>query len=86
VAHSVIRAANILSTSAGLGLAGIGAADIEAKGEVYDVERVRDFSGAYIRAAQYTGTRQIRVILYAKRDPFCATTGERLTRATLAFC
>jgi hypothetical protein len=38
----------------GLGAAGIGAADIEAKGEVYGLERIRDFSGTYIRAAQYS--------------------------------
>ena len=30
------------------------------------------------------GTRQIRVILYGKRDPFCVTTGERLVEDKLA--
>ena len=38
----------------GIGAAGIGASDIEANGEVYGLERVRDFSGAYVRAPQIT--------------------------------
>jgi hypothetical protein len=52
VAHSVIRPANILSTSAGLGAAGVGATPIQANGEVYGLERVGDVSGAFVRAAQ----------------------------------
>jgi len=38
----------------GIGAAGIGASDFEANGEVYGLERVRDFSGAYVRAPQIT--------------------------------
>ena len=38
----------------GLGAAGIGAADIKARGEVYGLEHPRDLSGAYTRAAQGT--------------------------------
>lgn len=42
----------------GLGAAGIGAAEIEAKGEVYGLENIRDLSGSYTganyRAAQNT--------------------------------
>jgi len=40
----------------GLGAAGIGAAEIEAKGEIYGLENIRDLSGSYVgadyRAAQ----------------------------------
>jgi hypothetical protein len=36
----------------GLGAAGIGISKIEAKGEVYGLERLRDFPGAYIQAPQ----------------------------------
>jgi len=38
----------------GLGAAGIGAADIKARGEVYGLEHPRDLSEAYTRAAQAT--------------------------------
>jgi hypothetical protein len=36
----------------GLGAGGIGTAKIEAKGEVYGLERLRNFPGAYIQAPQ----------------------------------
>ena len=36
----------------GLGVAGIGAAPIQANGEIYGLERVGDVSGAFVRAAQ----------------------------------
>ena len=38
----------------GLGAEGIDVADIEAKGEVYGLERLQDFSGTYVRAPQIT--------------------------------
>jgi hypothetical protein len=38
----------------GLGAEGIDVADIEAKGEVYGLERLQDFSGTYVRAPQLT--------------------------------
>jgi hypothetical protein len=41
----------------GLGAAGIGIAKIETKGEIYGLERLRDFPGAYIQAPQ-TGTEK----------------------------
>jgi hypothetical protein len=36
-------------TVGGLGVGGIGISKIEAKGEVYGLERLRDFPGAYIQ-------------------------------------
>src|SRR6202035_3159821 len=36
-------------TVGGLGVGGIGISKIEAKGEVYGLERLRDFSGAYVQ-------------------------------------
>src|SRR3954449_10119655 len=36
-------------TVGGLGVGGIGLSKIEAKGEVYGLERLRDFPGAYIQ-------------------------------------
>jgi hypothetical protein len=33
----------------GLGVGGIGVSKIEAKGEVYGLERLRDFPGAYVQ-------------------------------------
>jgi hypothetical protein len=38
----------------GLGAEDIDVADIEAKGEVYGLERLQDFSGTYVRAPQLT--------------------------------
>jgi len=38
----------------GLGAEGIEVSNIEAKGEVYGLERLQDFPGTYIRAAQIT--------------------------------
>ena len=46
----------------GLGAAGIGAAKIEAKGEVYGLERLSDFSGDYIQAPQ-TSTVNARTFI-----------------------
>ncbi|MDT8343828.1 MAG: hypothetical protein RQ752_05300 [Thermohalobaculum sp.] len=37
-------------TIGGLGIGGIGASRIEATGEVYNLERLEDFSGAYVQA------------------------------------
>ena len=34
----------------GLGIGGIGASEIEAKGEVYGLQRLSDFAGAYVEA------------------------------------
>jgi hypothetical protein len=45
----------------GLGAGGIGTAKIEAKGEVYGLERLRDFPGAYVQAPQ-TSTESYRFI------------------------
>ena len=38
----------------GLGAEGIDVGDIDAKGEVYGLKRLQDFSGTYVRAAQLT--------------------------------
>jgi hypothetical protein len=38
----------------GLGCEGIDVGDIKAKGEVYGLERLQDFSGTYVRASQLT--------------------------------
>lgn len=37
-------------TIGGLGIGGIGASRIEAKGEVFNLERLEDFEGAYVQA------------------------------------
>jgi hypothetical protein len=42
------RGHNYPFTVGGLGVGGIGISKIEARGEVYGLERLRDFPGAYI--------------------------------------
>lgn len=53
-AYSIIRVADMLSASVGLGAEGVEVANIEAMGEVYGLERLQDFPGTYVLAPQIT--------------------------------
>jgi hypothetical protein len=57
-------------TVGGLGVGGIGISKIEAKGEVYGLERLRDFPGSYIqgRYGLALGTRSTGDLLLKNRN------------------
>lgn len=57
-------------TLGGLGVGGIGISKIEAKGEVYGLERLRDFPGSYIqgRYGLALGTRSTGDLLLKNRN------------------